>query len=155
MTGSRGKDVWILSDRPVSTVTLLRPQAAAVELRRSSNDLPAPDGPRTATHSPRSRLKLVGARPGRVRFETASIVRPDEKRDRPICYAVIAGSDRGEAIGHFGAPSGIGDGVSARSARRIGALRGGGRWTWTMPLPLGSPGSGTNMAASRVRSRVQ
>jgi uncharacterized circularly permuted ATP-grasp superfamily protein/uncharacterized alpha-E superfamily protein len=39
--GSRGKDVWILSDRPVSTVTLLRPQAAAVELRRSSNDLPS------------------------------------------------------------------------------------------------------------------
>jgi uncharacterized circularly permuted ATP-grasp superfamily protein/uncharacterized alpha-E superfamily protein len=41
ITGSRGKDVWILSDRPVSTVTLLRPQAAAVELRRSSNDLPS------------------------------------------------------------------------------------------------------------------
>ncbi len=39
--GSRGKDVWILSDRPVSTVTLLRPQAAAVELRRSGNDLPS------------------------------------------------------------------------------------------------------------------
>ena len=41
MAGSRGKDVWILSDRPVSTFTLLRPQAAAVELRRSSNDLPS------------------------------------------------------------------------------------------------------------------
>jgi len=40
-TRSRGKDVWILSDRPVSTITLLRPQAAAVELRRSSNDLPS------------------------------------------------------------------------------------------------------------------
>jgi uncharacterized circularly permuted ATP-grasp superfamily protein/uncharacterized alpha-E superfamily protein len=39
--GSRGKDVWVLSDRPVSTVTLLRPQVAAVELRRSSNDLPS------------------------------------------------------------------------------------------------------------------
>jgi uncharacterized alpha-E superfamily protein len=39
--GSRGKDVWILSDRPVSTITLLRPQVAAVELRRSSNDLPS------------------------------------------------------------------------------------------------------------------
>ncbi len=39
--GSRGKDVWVLSDRPVATVTLLRPQAAAVELRRSSNDLPS------------------------------------------------------------------------------------------------------------------
>jgi uncharacterized circularly permuted ATP-grasp superfamily protein/uncharacterized alpha-E superfamily protein len=41
IVGSRSKDVWILSDRPVSTVTLLRPQAAAVELRRSSNDLPS------------------------------------------------------------------------------------------------------------------
>jgi uncharacterized circularly permuted ATP-grasp superfamily protein/uncharacterized alpha-E superfamily protein len=41
VAGSRGKDVWILSDRPVSTVTLLRPQTAAVELRRSSNDLPS------------------------------------------------------------------------------------------------------------------
>jgi uncharacterized circularly permuted ATP-grasp superfamily protein/uncharacterized alpha-E superfamily protein len=39
--GSRGKDVWVLSDRPVSTITLLRPQVAAVELRRSSNDLPS------------------------------------------------------------------------------------------------------------------
>ena len=39
--GVRGKDVWILSDRPVSTVTLLRPQAAAVELRRSTYDLPS------------------------------------------------------------------------------------------------------------------
>ncbi|MGA2259143.1 MAG: circularly permuted type 2 ATP-grasp protein, partial [Thermoguttaceae bacterium] len=39
--GSRVKDVWILSDRPVATITLLRPQAAAVELRRSSNDLPS------------------------------------------------------------------------------------------------------------------
>jgi uncharacterized circularly permuted ATP-grasp superfamily protein/uncharacterized alpha-E superfamily protein len=37
----RNKDVWVLSDRPVATVTLLRPQAAAVELRRSSNDLPS------------------------------------------------------------------------------------------------------------------
>ena len=40
--GSRGKDVWVLSDRPVSTVSLLRPSSsAAVELRRSSNDLPS------------------------------------------------------------------------------------------------------------------
>jgi uncharacterized circularly permuted ATP-grasp superfamily protein/uncharacterized alpha-E superfamily protein len=39
--GFRGKDVWVLSDRPVATITLLRPQAAAVELRRSSNDLPS------------------------------------------------------------------------------------------------------------------
>jgi uncharacterized circularly permuted ATP-grasp superfamily protein/uncharacterized alpha-E superfamily protein len=38
---SRGKDVWVLSDRPVASVTLLRPQVAAVELRRSSNDLPS------------------------------------------------------------------------------------------------------------------
>jgi uncharacterized alpha-E superfamily protein len=41
VAGSRGKDVWILSDRPVSTFTLLRPQVAAVELRRSGNDLPS------------------------------------------------------------------------------------------------------------------
>ena len=40
-TSSRGKDVWVLSDQPVPAVTLLRPQAAAVELRRSSNDLPS------------------------------------------------------------------------------------------------------------------
>jgi uncharacterized alpha-E superfamily protein len=40
-SGSRGKDIWVLSDRPVSTVTLLRPQVAAVELRRSGNDLPS------------------------------------------------------------------------------------------------------------------
>ena len=39
--GSRGKDVWVLSDRPVAAVTLLRPQTAAVELRRSGNDLPS------------------------------------------------------------------------------------------------------------------
>ena len=39
--GSRGKDVWVLSDRPVATFTLLRPQAAAVELRRSGDDLPS------------------------------------------------------------------------------------------------------------------
>ncbi len=38
---SRGKDVWILADGPVATVTLLRGQTAAVELRRSSNDLPS------------------------------------------------------------------------------------------------------------------
>ena len=37
----RGKDVWVLSDRPVSTLTLLRPQTAAIELRRSANDLPS------------------------------------------------------------------------------------------------------------------
>ena len=41
IAGTRGKDVWVLSDRPVSTVTLLRSQAAAVELRRSTNDLPS------------------------------------------------------------------------------------------------------------------
>jgi uncharacterized alpha-E superfamily protein len=39
--GARAKDVWVLSDRPVSTITLLRPQAAAVELRRSTYDLPS------------------------------------------------------------------------------------------------------------------
>ncbi len=39
--GERSKDVWVLSDRPVSTITLLRPPATAVELRRSTNDLPS------------------------------------------------------------------------------------------------------------------
>ncbi len=39
--GQASKDVWILSDGPVETVTLLRPPRAAVELRRSVNDLPS------------------------------------------------------------------------------------------------------------------
>lgn len=37
----RSKDTWVLSDRPVASVTLLRPQKATVELRRSGNDLPS------------------------------------------------------------------------------------------------------------------
>ena len=36
----RSKDVWVLSDRPVATVTLLRPHVAAVS-SRSGNDLPS------------------------------------------------------------------------------------------------------------------
>ena len=39
--GQRSKDVWILADAPVETVSLLRPQATALELRRSTNDLPS------------------------------------------------------------------------------------------------------------------
>ena len=39
--GQRSKDVWVLSDAPVETVSLLRPQATALELRRSINDLPS------------------------------------------------------------------------------------------------------------------
>jgi uncharacterized circularly permuted ATP-grasp superfamily protein/uncharacterized alpha-E superfamily protein len=38
---TRSKDVWILSDRPVASITLLRPQSGTVELRRSGNDLPS------------------------------------------------------------------------------------------------------------------
>ena len=39
--GQADKDVWILSDRPVAPVSLLRWQGPAVELRRSGNDLPS------------------------------------------------------------------------------------------------------------------
>ena len=39
--GQRSKDVWILSDGPVDTATLLRPAASSLELRRSANDLPS------------------------------------------------------------------------------------------------------------------
>ena len=39
--GQRSKDVWILADRPVETVTLLRPPSTALELRRTGNDLPS------------------------------------------------------------------------------------------------------------------
>ncbi|MFO1023055.1 MAG: circularly permuted type 2 ATP-grasp protein [Planctomycetales bacterium] len=39
--GQRSKDVWILSDQPVETVTLLRPARSSLELRRSGNDLPS------------------------------------------------------------------------------------------------------------------
>ena len=39
--GQRSKDVWILAEAPVETVSLLRPQATALELRRSINDLPS------------------------------------------------------------------------------------------------------------------
>lgn len=39
--GQRSKDVWIISDQPVDTVSLLRPPSTALELRRSGNDLPS------------------------------------------------------------------------------------------------------------------
>ncbi len=39
--GQRSKDVWILGDRPVETVSLLRPPSTALELRRTGNDLPS------------------------------------------------------------------------------------------------------------------
>ncbi len=39
--GQRSKDVWILSDRPVESVSLLRPLSTALELRRTGNDLPS------------------------------------------------------------------------------------------------------------------
>ncbi len=39
--GGAHKDVWILSEGPVATPTLLRPRPAAIELRRSVNDIPS------------------------------------------------------------------------------------------------------------------
>jgi uncharacterized circularly permuted ATP-grasp superfamily protein/uncharacterized alpha-E superfamily protein len=39
--GHLSKDVWVLSDKPVPPVSLLRGPTAAVELRRSGNDLPS------------------------------------------------------------------------------------------------------------------
>lgn len=39
--GQGSKDVWILSDRPVEPVSLLRPPEAALEVRRSPFDLPS------------------------------------------------------------------------------------------------------------------
>lgn len=39
--GQRSKDVWVLADGPVEPVSLLRPRQTALELRRSSNDLPS------------------------------------------------------------------------------------------------------------------
>ncbi|MES2793438.1 MAG: circularly permuted type 2 ATP-grasp protein [Planctomycetota bacterium] len=39
--GQRSKDVWILADRPVESVSLLRPPSTALELRRTGNDLPS------------------------------------------------------------------------------------------------------------------
>ncbi|MFN7806544.1 MAG: circularly permuted type 2 ATP-grasp protein [Planctomycetaceae bacterium] len=39
--GQRSKDLWILSEQPVKTVTLLRPHVPALQLRRSPNDLPS------------------------------------------------------------------------------------------------------------------
>lgn len=39
--GEASKDVWVLSDKPVENISLLNPRRAAVELRRSVNDLPS------------------------------------------------------------------------------------------------------------------
>ena len=39
--GQRSKDVWVLAEGPVDSITLLRPKQTALELRRSSNDLPS------------------------------------------------------------------------------------------------------------------
>lgn len=39
--GQCSKDIWILSDRPVAPVSLLRSSSAALEVRRSANDLPS------------------------------------------------------------------------------------------------------------------
>ncbi|MFN0054179.1 MAG: circularly permuted type 2 ATP-grasp protein [Planctomycetales bacterium] len=39
--GQRSKDLWILSDKPVESVTLLRDNVPALQLRRSTNDLPS------------------------------------------------------------------------------------------------------------------
>ena len=39
--GQRSKDVWVMADGPVEPVSLLRPRQTALELRRSSNDLPS------------------------------------------------------------------------------------------------------------------
>jgi uncharacterized alpha-E superfamily protein len=39
--GQRSKDVWVLAEGPVEPVSLLRPRQTALELRRSSNDLPS------------------------------------------------------------------------------------------------------------------
>ena len=39
--GQRSKDLWVLSDGPVDSVTLLRDSVPALSLRRSTNDLPS------------------------------------------------------------------------------------------------------------------
>jgi uncharacterized alpha-E superfamily protein len=41
LAGEGSKDVWVLSEGPVATVTLLQPPDTPVELRRSGNDLPS------------------------------------------------------------------------------------------------------------------
>ena len=40
-SGQASKDVWILSDKPVEAISLLRPNRATLELRRSPFDLPS------------------------------------------------------------------------------------------------------------------
>jgi len=39
--GEVSKDVWVLASGPVKSVTLLKPSRAAIQLRRSGNDLPS------------------------------------------------------------------------------------------------------------------
>jgi uncharacterized circularly permuted ATP-grasp superfamily protein/uncharacterized alpha-E superfamily protein len=39
--GEVSKDVWVLASAPVKSVTLLKPNRAAIQLRRSGNDLPS------------------------------------------------------------------------------------------------------------------
>jgi len=39
--GEVSKDVWVLATAPVKSVTLLKPNRAAIQLRRSGNDLPS------------------------------------------------------------------------------------------------------------------
>ena len=39
--GEVSKDVWVLASAPVKSVTLLTPNRAAIQLRRSGNDLPS------------------------------------------------------------------------------------------------------------------
>ena len=39
--GEVSKDVWVLATAPVKSVTLLKPTRAAIQLRRSGNDLPS------------------------------------------------------------------------------------------------------------------
>lgn len=41
LTGEGSKDVWIVSDKPVSQATLLRPQGSAIRLRRGGAELPS------------------------------------------------------------------------------------------------------------------
>lgn len=40
-SGQGSKDLWVLSDGPVSPMSLLKPYGAPIELRRSGNDLPS------------------------------------------------------------------------------------------------------------------
>ncbi|WP_410964384.1 hypothetical protein, partial [Salmonella sp. SAL4447] len=41
MAGERSQDLWVLSDGPVSSVSLLQPQGQPIALRRSGAELPS------------------------------------------------------------------------------------------------------------------